>query len=510
MKIGGSERRTQAGARNRGARRLSHGRELELVELALQRGTLQEFDTKLGELKAQASRTSDPAAHDAVDAFSELLLGTSAPDAKWPGLHALASRIAGTTTIVETPLAEPSLAKVIVDRLDATCIETRSDGMLTALALVASKLSVDPGRAHAIGIPCGGFLLARQPGVAEYACQSVLDETVDAVDVDNKPLVCPSRPPTRLYRVRRVPLHDQRTFGFVGPKTLGGREIADIFVTALNDLSLRDERSPLRTDVSRLATLAFALSRPTVLTEEQGAIFLGGKASRGNIRRFWDAARELRVFGVVLDRHGRWLDLAIVSANPFAKTVYLAPPWWWTGKGAGQAWRPSGALFRPVLYPNGWGQKDPGSWPGLLRTLSGFEARLCWGPSAGRGRGGSVPDALRPVSKGGPGAGVWVPWRSVLMLAGEPVPEDADANSRHGRRYRRRVAALREAGYCVTSSSRTARAEDTVEIVNVVLGRRSTPAGLVIRATRKFCEAANGRRRWERWPLSRLFETAMS
>ena len=495
-KSGTADRRPKARPENRRARDLLPDRAQELVEIALQRGTLKEFGAKLDALKARASQTSDPVAQETVRAFHELLHGNES--AGWPGLHRFSRRMSGKTTIVRTPLAKPNVVDAIIDRLEETGVELRDDGLLTALGLVARKASATTDGTHIVGFRSGDSLCVRQAAVADLAFQSVLEEEVDAALVDGEPLVSEACPPAKLRRLRRVRRVAQRSFDFVGPKTLDGRQVKDIVITALNDLSIEDESSPLRTDISRLSTLAFALSKATVLTEEQGARFLGGRASRGNIRRFWNAAHTLRGMTVVLDLHGRWFDLAIVSANPFDKTVYLAPPWWWSGKGAGQAWRPSGALFRPAIYPDGVGSglgADTGYWPGLFRTLAGFEARLSWGPSAGRGRGGRIPDALRPVRKGGPGDGVWVPWRSVLSLSGEPVPEDADANSKHARRYRRRIAALEQAGYRVGSPSDTARAEDTVEVVKVVPGRRSQPAGLVIRppeSSARPSQAGNG------------------
>ena len=83
----------------------------------------------------------------------------------------------------------------------------------------------------------------------------------------------------------------------------------------------------------------------------------------------------------------------------------------------------------------------------LDRTMAGLEARLGWSPTAGRGNSGRIPDALRPVRKGGHGPAVWVAWRDVLTLAGEHVTPGDDAKSAVGRRYRRRVTALIEADY---------------------------------------------------------------
>lgn len=43
------------------------------------------------------------------------------------------------------------------------------------------------------------------------------------------------------------------------------------------------------------------------------------------------------------------------------------------------------------------------------------------GASSGKGRGGRLPDAVRPVRRGGPGATTIIPWYRVLSLSGEHV-----------------------------------------------------------------------------------------
>ena len=144
---------------------------------------------------------------------------------------------------------------------------------------------------------------------------------------------------------------------------------------------------------------------------------------------------------------------------------------------------------------------------GLHRTVAGLESRLAYSPSAGRGKSGRISDTQRPVRPGAAGPDVWTPWRCVLTLAGEHVPAKADSKSRDGRRYRRRVEALEDAGYHIPATSGAAPAGDTVEIVKHMRGGRAREAGLVIRASARFCEAvARSQRKteWKRLPASRL------
>ena len=93
-------------------------------------------------------------------------------------------------------------------------------------------------------------------------------------------------------------------------------------------------------------------------------------------------------------------------------------------------------------------------------------------------------------------------------LAGEPVPADAEPKSVWGRRYRRRVEALTEAGpssYRVPARCGVAPAGDTVEIVRVVNGRgHGQVAGLWIRASARFCAAYQDQVK-TRLPAARVF-----
>ena len=135
-----------------------------------------------------------------------------------------------------------------------------------------------------------------------------------------------------------------------------------------------------------------------------------------------------------------------------------------------------------------------------------IEAALTWGPTAGRGPGGRLPDYLKPVRKGGPGPEVFIPWRNVLRLAGERAP-DGDASSYLRVRYKRRIDAMRAAGLLV--GGQAAPAGDTVEIVRVVDGRgKGRSSGIIVRATDRFVEAyrlGQDSKAWELLPSSRLF-----
>ena len=142
----------------------------------------------------------------------------------------------------------------------------------------------------------------------------------------------------------------------------------------------------------------------------------------------------------------------------------------------------------------------------MHRRGPGVEAALTWGPTAGKGPGGRIPDYLKPVRKGGPGPDVFIPARNVLRLAGEKAPDDAPSSTLR-MRYKRRIEALEAAGLVVEDGQAAAPAGDTVEIVRIMKGKRQQ-GGLGVRASAKFVEAyqlGQDSNKWELLPSSRLF-----
>ena len=352
------------------------------------------------------------------------------------------------------------------------------------------------------------FHLARTPAVLDLAALSPITIKTAVVPGDGDPLATPapgSRRLTLYHRAPRPRVGEQRVL-FPGPRTLGGREVGDIVIAALaSDPLTNDERNPLRGDMMLLASLGFALSGGALLPEAFLAMLIGGRNTEANRQRAWKTALALHHYTVIVDAVGRWAALANVDTNPRDRIVSLSAPLWWDGKGAQ---RLSGALFRPAIFP-GAGSRgtDVGYWSSLHRTLAGFEARLHYSPSAGRGKRGRTPDALRPVRRGGPGPEMFVPWRAVLTLAGEHVLPDAPSHGRAGERYRSRRDALEAAGYVVPPRRSAARAGDTVEIVRFQRGAGKKPAGMVIRATERYCAViANRGEGFTRLPVTRLIE----
>ena len=345
--------------------------------------------------------------------------------------------------------------------------------------------------------------LTRQPGLLSLA-------TLAVVEVDGEPLVSPS-PIFELDAMRKARIvgAGQQEELFPGPKTLAGEATGGSLIEAVAGLGLvGDERNPGRGDVLTLGVLAYALSRKVRLAPEEATRLITGTATEAGIRRADAALGCLRSMSFQW-KPGRNIDL--IGAERGAALYTLGPPDWWLramqseqagsrrGRreptGAPVAYRLSGTLFRPAGEDGGRERRGyaTGYWGAVRRTVAGIEAALSWGPSAGAGKGGSLPDNLRAVRAGGPGPEVFIPWWQVLRLSGEPVGPDADPREAYGRRWQRRADMLKTTGYFVPDRGES-EAGDTIEVVRQVRGSRAHTAGLIVRASARFIAAYSGDR----------------
>ena len=328
----------------------------------------------------------------------------------------------------------------------------------------------------------GGLVVSRTPGLLSLACNEVLE----AVFVDGDPFATRQLGSPKLRRYRVVRPEPADDLFPASPRRLAGTATAGAVIQAVADLPLAsDERHPIRADLLRLGALAFALSGAIRLTEAEGAYLVGGRDTTANRRRFNEALWAIRSLRVETRPGIHW---ALADAEP-GEVNRLGPARWMLDKaqeGKPIAFRYTGALFRSAT-----------KWGTVERTVAGLEGALAWGPSPGKGRGGRLPNALVPVRPGGPGPEVFVPWWVVLRLAGEKVDADENPKGAAGRRYGRRRTALEQAGY-FTPRGGTAEAGDTVEIVKAVKGGRHHQAGLLVRASARWC-AACGRGAKQVW-----------
>ena len=304
----------------------------------------------------------------------------------------------------------------------------------------------------------------------------------------------------RVPRPEPVPKGEQQLSLFAGPRKLDGEVVANVVIRACVSMGKCDHRNPLLGDVLRVASLAFGLTSYGPIPENLGAVFVGGRDTVANRKRWWAAARFLRTLDVTInDRTGEFVGLANVDPDGVGG-VHLGPPAWWRGKGDWNRWRLSGALWRSPRLGDGRGAGgQAGHYSGLARLLAGWESRLSYSPTAGRGKHGHVPDALRPLKEGGPGYEVTLSWRDSTILSGEYVAPGANAKGAEGRRYWRRIDALVAAGYLVPASNAAARAGDTVEIVKVQRGSKANAPSVRIRASARYCAAALLSQRRDQW-----------
>ena len=317
--------------------------------------------------------------------------------------------------------------------------------------------------------------------------------TLAAVEVDGEPFATPDLDTGRMRTRRRVTIATPQGNLFPGPRTLAGKATPGAIMEAVGrEWMDGHERSPLRADVLRLGTLAYALTGAAVLTDAEGAVLTGGMDTPANRRRFNRALWWLRELSIEVTPGIRW---ALVDSEPGEKRNRVGPARWILDHvrgitppdGCSIAWRLTGALFRRMSGESVTRGTQAGYWGAVARTVAGIEAGLAWGPSAGRGKDGRIPDNLRPVRKGGPGPEVFIPWWQVLRLSGENVGE-SDGGNTVRQRYGRRAELLRKAGY-FTARRGTASAGDTIEIIEQVRGSRARQAGLIVRASARYCAA---------------------
>ena len=283
---------------------------------------------------------------------------------------------------------------------------------------------------------------------------------------------------------------------FPGPRALAaGANPGALVVAAAGARLTGDERSPLRTDLFRLGLLAFALRGLARVSAVQGAKLVGGRVSPANRRWFSRAVGALR--GLSFEcAPGCWVDLADAERAPDGGAL-IGPPRWALERGFREVggWRLTHGLFRRLALS---GDRSGHQAAVVERTVAGLEGALLWGSSAGKGKGGRRPVNVVSVRPGGPGPRVFVPRWQLLRLAGEPVGPGTVSEAAK-RRYRRRVLGLEAAGLFVGDDERgTAPAGDTVEIVERVTGSRTSPGGVVVRASARFCAAyaRGGERRY--------------
>ena len=243
-------------------------------------------------------------------------------------------------------------------------------------------------------------------------------------------------------------------------------------------------------DVLTLATLAHTLNYPMRIDERDGAALLARTRDgeyrfpqKSDIKRFWQAAADLRAT-LIYDPHGsgRWAELAKVEGLPNKRGVFMGRPEWMNYRSGGERYTLTAEGGRA-----GMARVMAGESGAAGRLITGIEYRLA---ARFDGKPGIAPD-LRPGTKGGAGLPVFLPWRDAMALMGESWDRtDPKADHAARNRWQRMVGSLLKTGYKIATFRGEAEAGDSVEIVEVVRGSRARPAGLRVRASARFVEAA--------------------
>ena len=319
---------------------------------------------------------------------------------------------------------------------------------------------------------------------------------LDATLVDGEPLAARIPdfsdvfPPPKPRRRRKFKPNEKLPLKFPG---IGNPyKYGDLRLLALAQVAAEENSIILAGDVLTLLTLAHAIDRDLKLHERQGAALLSRTRDGGfrrplpaDIKRFWRAAQELAYLHVTEPWPGgfRWANLASVQGDPRTRSVTIAPPAWlrsWQRKDGRWTLTAEGgnaAKSRIVAGKSGAGG----------RLITGIEYRLA---ARYDGRPGVAPD-LRPDWKGGPGPMMFVPWRTAMHYMGDAWNQtDYKADQAALMRWRRMIEKVLEAGYQIPSLHGQAPAGDSVEVVAIVRASKSQTAGLKVRASARFVEAA--------------------
>lgn len=327
--------------------------------------------------------------------------------------------------------------------------------------------------------------MTRRPMVTSHV--RMLSWQVDAVAVDGEPMMTRLPDPAAAFplksgrgaRVRRWVQYKPGEQGTLPLHGLGDLPV-DARLVALSGLD-----GVLCGDMLALLTLSETLDHPIEIDERTGASLLARNTTGGfrspkvsDVRRFWDAARDL--YGTLLrdPSSGRWVNLAYVEPVPDSNRILIGPP----------AWRRFGNGARWVLTAEGGragrtrivvGKKGAGG-----RLITGIEYALAARYTGGRG---VAPDLSPANGKAGPGPTVTMPLPVVATLMGEVDPTHDRAALM---RVNRAVDAAMPMYQTGIRRGDSAPAGDSVEIIERVRGSRARRAALKVRASARFVEAA--------------------
>lgn len=418
----------------------------------------------------------------------------------------------------------PVFDLVIDNWLPAAAKAEYMDGesALAALVRIARPTFPEQIRDREIEVvePRRGRPLSRTPALLDAGLAAPLEEgEIETVIVDGESIATPTAFDLDTRHRRRYLADPGRRTLWPLPTRIGEIETNDLTLLYLSEQPLSgDERRDglLRADAYWLGCLIFALSGPVELTPQEAAALITGEpcpeTPSDSVLRRWNKAALLIGNSYLVVNRSTWEPRRLALTDWKDGRTVIGPPSWWRTRS--DRWRLTGSIYRRT-GTGGRGRKttagrfeDRGA---NARFLSGAEADLSYGRTAGKGRAPRTPIYLRPASgkATGPGGTRFLTRRQVLQLAGEHLPGPGDDDAAR-RRYERRIAALKAAGYFIPPSGRAAPAGDSIEIVRRESGRRKgTEAGIYIRASARFTEAHRlaekaGGKGFDRRPLAGL------
>ena len=355
--------------------------------------------------------------------------------------------------------------------------------------------------------------MVKQPVAASILARTTWQDggSVEGVMVDGEPLSArisdladtferKKRRPKRRKTLLKVPSSQ----GELMPSLPRGvRSVApDLRMTALEGLE-----GSLAGDTHTVMTWAYALDRPLILTETQGAALLA-RTEAGEYRRPQESDRQrFRASTAVLRTSliydpndpfpgADWRELADIQRT--FDGLYWLGPGRWTRASAGTQWILTAQGSQATTRYRLAGRQSLAG-----RIVAGIEYRLY---ARFDGKPGPGPD-VRPGGgeKSGAGDPVFVNWIECLVLAGDWFDTANESQTRAAyRRWERAASALAKHGYFLPgrkgSDGRqhanlggSAPTGDTVEIVARPRGGRGINthrrAGLLVRASARYTEA---------------------
>ena len=157
--------------------------------------------------------------------------------------------------------------------------------------------------------------LTRAPAVVDLAVLS----PIEVVAVDGEPFAtaAASMQAYRRLPARRLFSGEQAMLGFAGPRRLANLQVDPILATLAVHPLTGDERNLIRSDVHRIALLAYALTGQTIIPEAAGVQFLTGAAKTEAARkRWWQACAVIDAAHLTINEStGEWVKLGIADPD---------------------------------------------------------------------------------------------------------------------------------------------------------------------------------------------------